>query len=159
MGRHVALSEDEFACDAVDAVRTNDSIRCCSCAVLEVENHAAAFFVLDGLEALVKVRTFSGQSLDEFVEEVSAVYALHTAWSLLRTDHFIFMFAFALVERDRISIFEKHTKYHAWTAEDFTYDNVFYEIIGVRFPHVWCRMLLESVPSMGSYEFESALGI
>ena len=31
--------------------------------------------------------------------------------------------------------------------------------IGVRFPLVRCRVLLESAPCMGSYEFESALGV
>lgn len=36
---------------------------------------------------------------------------------------------------------------------------MFYEDICVRFPSVWCCMFLESVPSMGPYESESALGV
>lgn len=158
MSRDIALSEDVFTCFAVDAVRTDGSVCCCSCAVFEVQNHVAAFFLLDGLEALVEMCTFCGYSFDEFVEEVSAVYALHTAWSLLCADDFVFVLAFALVRRHYMSmslVFYVASQ----SAENATYDNVFCKVVGVRFPHVRCCMLLESVPSMGSYEFESALGI
>lgn len=40
-----------------------------------------------------------------------------------------------------------------------TYDDAFYVIVDVGFPHVWCCMLLEGVPSMRSNEFESAFGV
>ena len=106
MDRHVALSKDEFACAAVDAVRTNDGISRCGRAVLEVEKYGAAFFFLDGLDTLVEVCAFSRHSFDEFVEEMSAVYASHAALSLLRADHLAFMLAMALIEKNRISNFQ-----------------------------------------------------
>ena len=34
-----------------------------------------------------------------------------------------------------------------------------YKVVGVRLPHVWRCMLLERIPRVGSYEFESALGV
>lgn len=103
---HVALSEEILAYGAVDAVRSNDGIRRCSRAVLEVEKHAAAFFFLGGLEALVEVCTFSRHSFDKLVEELSAVYASHAALSLLGSECFAFMLACALIEKDRVSIFQ-----------------------------------------------------
>ena len=106
MDRHVAFSEDEFACAAVDAVRTNDGIRRCGRAVLEMEKYGAAFFFLDGLDTLVEVCAFSRHSFDEFVEEMSAVYASHAAFSLLGADHLAFMLAIALIEKNRISNFQ-----------------------------------------------------
>lgn len=100
---HVAFSKDKLACDAVDTVRSNDSICLCGAAVLEMENHAAAFFVLNGLKAFVEVCTFSGYSFDEFIEKSSSMYALHAAFSLLGTDDFAVVLALALIEKDRIS--------------------------------------------------------
>ena len=97
MNRHVALSEDEFACAAVNAVRANDGICRCSHAVLEVQNYGAALFFLDGLDTLVEVCAFSGHSSDELVQKMSAVYASHAAFSLLGTDQFAFMLALALM--------------------------------------------------------------
>ena len=104
MSGHVALSEDELACGAVNTVRTNDSICCYSRAVLEVENHAATLFLLDRLDTLVEVCTFGGHFLDEFIEEMSAMYASHAAFSLLGVDQFVFVLAFALVEEECISL-------------------------------------------------------
>ena len=100
MGRNIAFSEEELARDAVDAVRTNDSICGCGRAILEMEDYATAFFVLNGLEAFVEVRTFSRHSLDETIQKLRAVYALHAAWSLLGTDHLTVLFAFALMKKD-----------------------------------------------------------
>ena len=111
MSSHIALSKQKLACFAVDAVRANDSICCCGRAVAEVESHAAAFSVFDGLKALVEMSTSSRDSFDEFIEEMSAVYALHAAPVLLGSEHFAFMLALALIYEKSISNFQLYTKF------------------------------------------------
>lgn len=105
MRSQVAFSEDELAGDAMDTVRANHCVYCRGCAVLEVENNAAAFFLFQGLEAFVEVCTFRGHSFDEFAEEPSAMYALHASWSLAVTDDLAFTLTLALLEKRLISIF------------------------------------------------------
>ena len=113
MSRNVALSKDILACDAVDAIGTNDRICRCGRAVFEVEKHAAARFLLDGLEAFVEVCPSSRHSFDEFIEEMGAMNALHATWALLATDDFALMLTFALKEKFISASFRYLTKLYS----------------------------------------------
>ena len=109
MGAQVTFSDDEGTGGAVDAVRADESVGDCGCAVFEVEDDVLVFVVLDGLEALVEVCAFGGHAFDEFVEEMGAVDASHSAWGRLVADHFACMFAFALKKKTRLVSFGEYT--------------------------------------------------
>ena len=98
MAGYVFLSKDVCPCDAVNAVCANDSICCGRGTVLEMENNAAAFFLLEAYEALVEVCTSRRNSFDELIEEVSSMDALHAAFRLFLADHCTIVFAFALMK-------------------------------------------------------------
>ena len=102
MAGYIFLSKDVCACDAVNAVRANNSICCGRGTVLEMENKAAAFFFLETYEALVEVCTSSRNSFDELIEEVSSMDALHAAFRRFLADHCTIVFAFALMMKTSI---------------------------------------------------------
>ena len=103
MSSYIAFSEYVLACDAVDTVRPNYSVRFRGRSVCEMKNNAAAFTILYRPEAFVEVCTFRRYPFDEFIEEMGAMYALEAALGLVVTDDLAFMFAFALMKKEGIS--------------------------------------------------------
>ncbi len=71
-----------------------------------MKNDAAAFLLLNGLDAFVEVSTFGRHTFDKFTEEMGAVYALRAALTLFVYDHFAFMLPFALIRKPKISILQ-----------------------------------------------------
>ena len=134
MRSYIAFSEYMLACDAVNAVRSNHSVCFRGRSVHEMKNNAAAFTVLYGLEAFVEVCTFRRHSFDEFIEEVSTMYALQAALGLRVTDELAFVFAFALMEEEGISTLSLTQNFLSESALSITYGYVTYEVIGVRLP-------------------------
>ena len=104
MRSYIAFSEYMLACDAVNAVRPNYSICFRGGSVFEMKSNAATFTVRYGMEAFVEVCTFRRHSFDEFIKEVSAMYALQAALGLVVTDKLAIVFAFALMKKEGISI-------------------------------------------------------
>ena len=102
MRSYIAFSEYMLACDAVNAVRPNYSVCFGGGSVFEMKYNAAAFTVLYGMEAFVEVCTFRRHPFDEFIKEVSAMYALQAALGLVVTDELAIVFAFALMKKEGI---------------------------------------------------------
>ena len=111
MRGYIAFSEYMLACDAVNAVRSNHSVCFRGRSVHEMKNNAAAFTVLYGLEAFVEVCTFRRHPFDEFIEELSAMYALQAALGLRVTDELAIVFAFALMKKEGISTLSLERKF------------------------------------------------
>ena len=103
MSSYITFSKYMLACDAVDTVRADYSVCFRGRSVCEMKNNTAVFTIIYGPEAFIEVCTFRRHPFDEFIEELSAMYALQTARDLVVTDELTFVFAFALMKKEGIS--------------------------------------------------------
>ena len=116
--------------------RTNPTVCRRGRAVLEMEYKAAAFFVLNKLQAFIEICAFGRHSTDELVEGMRAMYALHAILCLYVTGLSTFAFILGLALRSYQYFFDNTQKIFPGTPQQSTYDNVRHQIIGVTFPYV-----------------------
>ena len=116
--------------------RTNHTVCRRGRAVPEVEYKAAAFFVLNKLQAFIEICAFAGHSIDELVDGMRAMYALHAILCLWVTDLSTFAFIFALALRSYQYFSDNTQNQCLGIPQQSTYDNARHQIIGVTFPYV-----------------------